>query len=145
MSEEQKIEKKEEEKSAISKWIVALLVKIETFWDEFLVKKAPITLPREVKRFIPNIAQPLAFIIAVLLFIGIFKFNWASIVYLIAFFVMRGSIKPLGDRKIDGWRWILYASLLIFVAAIVDGALVESVVLTFLAVYLLFQIKSEYK
>lgn len=133
------------QKGSIIDTLVALLVRVEKRWIVFLVEKAPLSLPEEAIDFLVSAGKYIAFLLSVLLFIGIFQFNIASLFFLAAFFLARKSIKPLGNQEILGWRMMFYASLLVCVAGFVGGDIVKTLVLWFLGLYILFQIRKEYK
>lgn len=69
--------------------------------------------------------------------------------YLFIFFsiligiIMILSFKPLLNKKITGWRMLLYADLLYFVVSLIAGD-IGGMVLTFVGLYLLFQIRKSY-
>lgn len=140
----------EQEKSKTTKkspldTLIRMLVGAEKGGISFLVENAPLTLPQEAVDFLVSIAQYVAFLGAVLLFIGIFQFNVASIFFLAAFFLVRKSIKPLSKEDVLGWRMIFYAIILICIWGVVDGNIIKTLVLWFLGLYMLFQIRKEYK
>lgn len=132
-------------KGSFMDMVVDLLVKVEKRWNVLLVEKAPLSLPEEAIDFVVSAGKYIAFLAAVLLFIGIFQFDVASLFYLAAFFMVRKAIKPLGNQDILGWRMIFYAMLLICIAGCFGDEIVKTLVLWFLGLYVLFQIKKEYK
>ena len=136
---------KTSKKGTFMDMVVSLLVKIEKLWNLFLVEKAPLSLPEEAIDFLVSVGKYIAFLAAVLLFIGIFQFDVASLFYLAAFFIVRKAIKPLGNQDVLGWRMIFYATILICIAGFFWEEIVKTLVLWFLALYILFQIKKEYK
>lgn len=136
---------KTHKKGSVMDTLVALLVRIEKRWTMFLVEKAPLSLPEEAIDFLVSAGKYIAFLAAVLLFIGIFQFDIAALFYLAAFFVVRKAIKPLENQEILGWRMVFYAILLICIAGFVGGDIVKTLVLWFIGLYMLFQIKKEYK
>lgn len=147
--QEKKTEEKKEKQPKTEKkswwFLVSLLVDVEKFGKKYFVEKAPLTLPEESTGFIANALRYIAFLIAILLFIGIFKFKVSSLLYIIAFFIVWNSVKPLGEKKISWWRSFFYAVLIMCLWGIVDWSFVLSVILGFLAVYILFQIRGEFK
>lgn len=151
MSEEGKVVHEEktnvdaEKVAKKSDGFVTMLVKLEKLLYAFFVKSAPVSLPEEATDFLASAGKYLAFVGAVLLFIGIFAFDIASLFYLAAFFAVWKAIKPLGDQDIAGWRLLFYAILLICIAWFISGELIKTIVLWFLGLYILFQIRKEYK
>jgi hypothetical protein len=55
------------------------------------------------------------------------------------------AVKPLFARAKKWWNLMFYAALVSFVASLMNGSLVSSVIGAVLGLYVLFQVKSLYK
>ncbi len=135
---------------------------VEKLGDEYLVEKAPFTIPQDIKDFIVK-AAPYVTILgliislpAVLALLGIgvmaaFVPVAGIIVFFsmaltgIAFVLQAMAIKPLFARAKKGWLYTFYAGLLSFLAAILHGSIVWPIIGWLVGMYILFQVKSYYK
>lgn len=141
------------------------LKKLESFFEEYLVKKAPFTLPPRWKELIVKItpwANIIGFVIllpillAVLglysAFSGLFFWNpyvvgsgWITLILIFATAILELIAVPgLFKRSIGAWRLLFYAVLLRAVTGIFHIDLGEIIGMV-LSLYLLFQVKSYYK
>lgn len=132
--------------------------------SDYLVKKAPV-LPKDIKKFLVQIAPFLAILTVVLglpailtvlgLGAALTPFAWAAGAYTgyywlfwavgLAQVVLAGmSIKPLFARSGHGWRLMFYSQLLSIISS-VGNYNIGSLLFTAISLYLLYQIKSSYK
>ena len=166
--EEQAAETKEEKKSEGSKDVKGMLGQLEALLDEYMVKKAPFNLPKEVKEFIAKVSPYLIIILAlmavpaILAAIGIsavfapvamlggYAWGFGAIISLIASgiaIVMEIVAVPgLFKRTRGSWNLVFYASIVSLVGGILSlhgifGAIIGAII----GWYILFQVKELYK
>lgn len=149
------------------KWFVqafwAFLQDIEKLGDEYLVEKAPFTLPADIKDFIVK-ASPYITIISLIIslpaIIALLGFGTvfaavlpaAGIILVltmgltaVSFVLQAMAIKPLFARASLGWKYSFYASLLSFLSAVLHGSIGGAIIGGLIGLYILFQVKSYYK
>ena len=134
------------------------------FLDFYLVKKAPIQLPDNVKEWIVQYGPWITMVILVLtlplllavLGVGTVLMPFAGIGYATGFgFVAIGLIIEIGltvmalpglfARKMSGWTLLFYARLVSIVANLLAGAIVSALVVGVISLYVLFQVRPLYK
>ncbi len=144
------------------------LNQLETWLDQYLVKKAP-ALPKGGKEFIVKIAPWLVIVGAVLSIPAIFAIfgvtsmmsaapggtavavalgptYYLSIILLIVVIVMELFALPgLFARTKSGWNLVFYATLISAVSSLVSMNLGALIIGTLLSLYLLFQVREYYK
>jgi len=141
---------------------------LEAILEEYLVKKAPFALPKEVKEFIVKISPYAAIILAVLALpailaaIGISTFlapfaimgayNWgfnaiislavSAIVIVMEIMAIPGLFK----RTKGGWRMLFYASIVSLIGSILSiSGIIGGIIGAIIGWYFLFQVKDMYK
>jgi hypothetical protein len=142
------------------------LEQLEKLLQEYLVDKAPYTIPENGKdaivKFLPYIIAitmiPFALSLLALFgasgFIGVFLggavfFAVVGLLqssYLIAMLVIDAIALPsLFKFEMKGWRLLYYSSLLTIVGSLVSANFLASILSGLIGLYILFQIKSKYK
>lgn len=146
--------------------IKSIVSRLEDLGQTYLVKKAP-TLPPEAKE---NIVKYLPYIIVVVVFLSIpsilsligfgslinrslysLGFYYRPSFFIHALFlttsvVLSGlSIKGLFAKKVSGWRFIYYSTLVNGVWSIISFDIGGIVIGLLLPLYILFQIQNHYK
>lgn len=53
------------------------------------------------------------------------------------------AFRPLLDKKVQGWRYALYATFLFFIVSLAGGD-IGGIITTIVAIYVLFQVRSMY-
>lgn len=146
--------------------------KIEVLCDEYLVKKAPFTLPANVKEIIVKLAPYFAIVAvvlgipAVLVFFGLgtfivpmgivgglasgrpflgFGYILATIILAINIIIEAMAIPGLFSRSKSAWRLIYYASLINIVHGLITFNLGGMIVGGLISLYFIFQVKEYYK
>jgi hypothetical protein len=145
-----------------------IMNQLESLLDEYMVKKAPFSLPMGVKEFIVKISPYLIIIFAVLTIpiilaaIGISTifaplamlggqtWGFGVIISLVASaiaLVMEVIAVPsLFKRAKSGWRMVFYASIVSLIGNIFSlGGIVGAIIGTIIGWYILFQVKDMYK
>lgn len=160
-----------EEKKETKEKIAGATNQLEAILDEYMVKKAPFALPKEVKEFIVKIAPYLIILFAIMSLPLIFGAigltavlspfammggygygNWgfSMIVSLVATaiaLVMEVMAVPgLFKRTKASWRLVFYASIVSLIGGIlavhgIFGAIIGAII----GWYILFQVKDLYK
>ena len=143
------------------------LSKLESTLEEYLVKKAPFTLPKGLKDFIVMIAPWFALIgvvlavpailtvfglgaiIAPMAFLGGVRAGTTfslSVIFMVITLVLEAlAIPGLFKRSKSGWNFVFYASLVGVVENIISFNIGGLVIGTILGLYVLFQVKEYYK
>lgn len=135
---------------------------VEKLGDEYLVEKAPFTIPQDIKEFIVKAAPYVTILgliislpaVLALLGIGVMA-AFVPVAGIVVFFSMAltamgfvlqaMAIKPLFARAKKGWLYTFYAGLLSFLAAVLHGSIVWPIIGWLVGMYILFQVKSYYK
>lgn len=166
--EEQSTESKEEKKSEGPKDMKGLVGQLEALLDEYMVKKAPFALPKEVKEFIVKISPYLVIILALMAvpailvalgftaivapfaMLGVYTWGFGAMIALIASsiaIVMEVMAVPgLFNRTKASWRLVFYASIVSLVGGIISlHGVFGAIIGTIIGWYILFQVKELYK
>lgn len=146
----------------------SILDQLMSFFQNFLVTKAPFTLPSNVKEFIVKIAPWAAIVVAVLalpLILGVlglgslfmsygvygnaygygYGLGMLSLLLIGVTIVMELIAVPgLFKRAMKSWMLLYYAVLIRAVADLIDLSLI-SFIFNIIPLYLLFQVKSLYR
>ncbi|MFH0773101.1 MAG: hypothetical protein V1922_02205 [bacterium] len=143
---------------------------LETMLDEYLGKKAP-AMPDNIKETLVSFAPYLAIIGIVLAVPGILAIlgigamlgpltafmgasymmsygvgYYVGVIGLIISAIFEGlAIPGLFKRSMGAWRFMYYASLVTFVASILQGNFMSAIIGGLIGLYILFQVKSKYK
>lgn len=143
------------------------VAKLEVLLDEYMVKKAPFTLPPEWKEFLVQIA-PYLVIISVILslqaILGItrmstladplgmmrgYGWGWGAIVSLVAaLFALVLEVKAipgLFKRTHEAWRLVFFASIILCIGSLLAFHIFNALIGAIIGWYLLFQVKELYK
>ncbi len=142
------------------------LSRLETTLDEYLVKKAPFTLPVNAKEFFVKVIPFLTIIFVVLaipillallgltailspfaMFTGIhYGTNILSTILLIVAMIFEAmAISGLMNRKVAGWRNLYYATLITLVSNLIEFNIVGGLFSALISLYILFQVREYYK
>ena len=146
---------------------------IEKIGDEYLVRKAPYQLPHKWKDVVVKLLPILTLIVAIIALPGLLGGLLAVVgiaghsamnrgiyhvyggapylVVLIQFLITLTitvlyfkAFDPLRKRQYVGWAYVFYASLLGFVANLLDGGVIGALIMFIIGTYLLFQAKELY-
>ncbi|MDO8626324.1 MAG: chromate transporter [Candidatus Magasanikbacteria bacterium] len=138
---------------------------LEGILEQYLVTKAPFSLPANIKELLVKIApwlSVLGIIIAlpvILIFLGLgsFMYSFGGMAYTGSWYYLglvvaaatialeAVAIPGLFKRSLKAWRLIFYAVLLQLVSNLIGGNLISAVLSGLISLYFLFQIKSYYK
>jgi hypothetical protein len=144
-----------------------MIARLEAVLDEYMVKKAPFTLPLEWKEFLVQIS-PYLVIISVILslqaILGITKMStladplgmmrgygwgWGAVISLIATFfalVLQAKALPgLFKRTHEAWRLVFFASIVLCVGSLLALHFFNGLIGALIGWYILFQVKELYK
>ncbi len=143
----------------------ATMNQLEALLDEYLVKKAPFTLPDNVKEFIVKISPYLVIISAIvlvpaiLLLLGIGAllapvalvagvgagFGLVSgVISLVAFVMEVMAVPGLFKRTKASWRLVFYSTIVSLIASLVTINIIGGIISAIISWYFLFQIKDKY-
>jgi len=148
----------------------AALNQLEIILDEYLGKKAP-AMPENIKETLVSFAPYLAIIGIVISLPAIFAIlgigammgpfsaflgasymmsygvtYYIGIVGLIISAILEAlAIQGLFKRSMGAWRLMYYASLVTFVASVLQGNLSSAIIGGLIGLYILFQVKGMYK
>lgn len=151
--------------------IKSVLGQLEDTLDLYLVKKAPFSLPDNVKEIIVSLAPWVAIIVMIVAIPGVlFVLGLGAIVapftaflgpgyaityglnYTIAMLVTAVSIvlellaiPGLFKRSRKAWNLIFYATLISAISGIISGGLIGTLIGALIGLYFLFQIREYYK
>lgn len=151
--------------------VKGLVGQLESMLDEYMVKKAPFTLPLEVKEFIVKISPYLVIIMAVFalpLILGAlgltailspfammgggWGFGWGfgaivSLVVSVVTILMEVFAVPgLFKRTHASWRLLFYVSIVSLIGSILSvTGIVGGIIGAIISWYILFQVKDMYK
>lgn len=161
----------EPETKAEQKKDKGIIDSLEAILDEYLVKKAPFTLPVDAKEFIVKVAPYLVIIFAVIAIPGIFLalgisaialpfaavgyafghgFGFIAIISLIisiaALVLELVAVPGLFKRTKSAWQLVFYASIVSFIGSIISiHGIVGAIIGVIIGWYILFQVKDLYK
>ncbi|MDO8609713.1 MAG: hypothetical protein Q7R95_04140, partial [bacterium] len=147
------------------------LVQLEDTLELYLVKKAPFTLPDNVKEIIVKFAPYLSILMLVVAIPGILlALGLGSVVapftammgpqyavsygmgYVVSMAVLAVSVvleamavPGLFSRSLKAWHLLFYASLISAVSSLLSGQIVSAIIGAVIGLYFLFQVKSYYK
>ncbi|MCX7997121.1 MAG: hypothetical protein N2691_05235 [Patescibacteria group bacterium] len=139
------------------------LSRLESLFEEYLVTKAPYSIPESgrdgIVKFMPWIVL-IAAIVYAQLALGPLGLNIflpyvlgtrgisgliAAILHGIAAVMLALSVKGLFAQSQEAWRKVFYAELIILVAGLFESTVVFVFVSCLITFYILFQIKRAYK
>ncbi len=149
----------------------ANLKQLEETLEVYFVKKAPFTLPDNIKELIVKFAPYLVIlglilgIPAVLAVLGLgalvspftafmgpaymvsYSFNYVlSMIVFIGVLVLEALAVPgLFSRQRKAWEYLFYASLISLVSGLLGGNIVSTIIGALIGWYILFQVKEYYK
>lgn len=143
------------------------LDKLSDIFEEYLVDKAPFTLPKNIKETIVNFGPYIALIItitaipAILLLLGVGTFivplsfmvsagmgyssALATIVLAVALVMNTMAIPGLFKKDIKAWNLLYYAALVQAVHSLIIFDFVGLIIGSLITFYILFQVKGYYK
>lgn len=144
-----------------------LINQLEALLDEYMVKKAPFTLPLGLKEFIAKVSPYLIIIFAIMSLplilgaIGISTalapfammggYGWGlgtiiSLVTSVVVLVMEVMAVPgLFKRTHGGWRLVFYASIVSLIGSVLAFNIIGGIISAIIGWYILFQVKELYK
>ncbi|MEI8343587.1 MAG: hypothetical protein WCF93_01400 [Candidatus Moraniibacteriota bacterium] len=154
--------------------VKGLLSQLETMLDEYMVKKAPFTLPKDAKEFIVKVSPYLIIVFAIMALPLIFAalgltavlspfammggygyglgFGWgfgaiiALAVSIITVLIEVIALPGLFKRTKGSWRLLFYASVVSLIGGILSiSGIVGAIVGAIIGWYILFQVKELYK
>lgn len=154
-------------KSSPNTSLTGALSQLENTLEEYLVKKAPFTLPTGVKDFIVMIAPwftlvglilaipailmvfGLGAIVAPMAFLGGVKagttFTVSIAISIVALVLNALALPGLFKRTKSGWNFVFYSSLVGVISNIVTFSIGGLIIGSLLGLYVLFQVKEYYK
>jgi len=169
-NEEQKKEEQKSEQKPSGSDLKGGLSQLEAMLDEYMIKKAPFTLPMGAKEFIAKVSPYLIIIFAImalpLIFaalglsavltpfamMGGYGFGWGygaivSLVVAVVTLVMEVIAVPgLFKRTKAAWRLLFYASIVSLVGSILSvSGIIGGIIGAIIGWYILFQVKELYK
>ncbi len=147
------------------------LGQLEDTLDLYLVKKAPVALPDNIKEIIVTLAPWIAIIMMVVAIPGVLfvlglgaviapftaflgpgyamtygvNYTIAMLVTAVAIVLELLAIPGLFKRSRKAWNLVFYATLVSTVSGIISGGLIGTLVGTIIGLYFLFQVKEYYK
>lgn len=148
--------------------IRGLVAQLEAFLDEYMVEKAPFTIPMGGKEFIVKVSPYLVIILAIMAIpvimlglgltavltpfavlggvphLGIFAFI-AAITSLITLVIELAAVPGLFARTKKGWRLVFYATLVSLVGSILSANVLGGILGAVIGWYILFQVKELYR
>lgn len=140
-----------------------VLVQLEDFFEEYLVKKAPVQLPPGLKDFIVTVSPWFTAIIvlislpALLLALGVstvalplavvggFGNTAQFVLNIIAFVLILAALPGLFKRTKNGWKFLFYSELATCLAYLVSVQIISLVIFGTLGLYFIFQVKDKYQ
>ncbi len=149
----------------------SVLGQLEDTLDLYLVKKAPFTLPDNVKEIIVSLAPWVTLILmivavpSVLLVLGLgavvapftaflgpgpalsygINYTIAMLVTAVSIVLELLAIPGLFKRSRKAWNLVFYASLISTVSGILSGGLIGALIGAVIGLYFLFQVRAYYK
>lgn len=141
------------------------LTNLEATFEEYFVKKAPFQLPAGAKEAIVKFGPWIMVVLLVLslpvilaafgltaMFSPVIMATGYSPLYYVSLALIVASLlfdvialPGLFARKIQGWRYAYYATLLSVLSSLVNLEIVSAILSAVIGLYILFQIKSMYK
>jgi len=143
------------------------LSQLETTLEEYLVKKAPFTIPNNIRELLVKIAPWLVLIgvilaipgILVLLGLGTIVAPFAvlggvraigtfslSMIFVVIVLILEAIALPgLFKRSRSGWNFLFYATLVGVIQNIISFNIGGLIIGSLLSLYILFQVKGYYK
>lgn len=138
---------------------------LETTLEEYFVKKAPFQIPQGGKEAIVKFGPWIMLVLLIMSLPVIFAalglsaalspfmmMYGTSPLYSVGLWISVGSLvldavalPGLFARKMQGWRFAYYATLLSVVSSLVMGQIVSAILSAVIGLYILFQIRSMYK
>ena len=136
---------------------------LEKLGNEYLVDKAPFTIPENIREFFVKYGPYITVVIMILalpvilaaLGLGAVFLPFAGyaaptlglgLLFTIASLVLQGLALPgLFAQKKQGWTFVFYANIVSFVSSLIIGDIVGALLGTLIGMFILFQIKSHYK
>lgn len=157
--------------SPSTKDALSALSQLETTLNEYLVVKAPFTLPGNIKEIIAKLAPWFTLIgvviaiPAILLVLGLgalvapfammggpaYAANYGTmyvvsmLVSVVALVLQAIAIPGLFKRSKGAWNLLYYASLITLVSGIVGGNVIGALISAVIGLYFLFQVRELYK
>lgn len=147
-----------------------LVSRLEAILDEYMVKKAPFTLPAELKSFIATVSPYLIIVFAVLglpvILTGLgisavlapvsmmgaaFGYGFglnamiSLVIAIIALIMEVVAVPGLFKRTRGGWNMVFYASIVSFIGNILSFNIIGGIIGAIIGWYILFQVKELYK
>lgn len=157
--------KTEEKKQFVSSDAKGLLTQLEAVLDEYLVKKAPFTIPNDGKELIVKISPYITLIFAVmglpLLFAALgltallspFAFLGShygitdflvTILALVSLVLELVAVPGLFARSKKGWTFVFYATIVGLLGRLISFDIVGGIISAVIGWYFLFQVKEKY-
>ena len=136
---------------------------LEVLLDEYLVKKAPFTLPDNAKEFIVKISPYVIIIMAVMVIpliimaLGLIASGLGAagaaavmgflsgVVSLVALVMEVRAVPGLFRRTQGGWRLAFYSSVVSLVGNIISFNIIGGIIGAIIGWYFLFQIRDKYR
>ena len=134
------------------------------FLDYYLVTKAPIQIPDNVKEWLVRYGPWITIVVLVLtlpallvvLGLGAILVPFAAVGYGTGFSLFAigvavevvltvMALPGLFARKMSGWTFLFYARLVSILARLLAGAVVSALVVGLISLYVLFQVRTLYK
>lgn len=150
----------------MKKDVKGLISQLEAMLDEYMVKKAPFTLPLGLREFIVKVSPYLIIIFAIMslplilgaigistvlapfAMVGGYGWGFGAIVSLvtavIALVIEVMAVPGLFKRTHGGWRLVFYASIVSFVGSILAFNIIGGIISAIISWYILFQVKDMY-
>lgn len=141
--------------------------KLEAILDEHMVRKAPFTLPTEIKDFLVQVAPFLVILSAILsvqVIFGITRMSTVSaplammsgygwgfgaiislVVAILTLILTVKAIPGLFKRTHGAWRLMFYVSIIAVIGDLLSFNLINALIVAVISWYLLFQVKASYK
>lgn len=168
--QEQSQEPKEETKQTVQQDVTGVVNQLEAILDEYLVKKAPFTLPDSAKEFIVKVMPYVIIIFAVMAIpvillglglsaifaplallagvvtgssFGVSIFINAAVA-VVTLVIELMAVKGLFARTKRGWRLVFYASIIGLVGNILSFQIINGILGAIIGWYFLFQVKEKY-
>lgn len=147
--------------------LTSLVAQLEAHLDEYMVKKAPFTLPAEAKELIVKVSPYLVIIFAVLAIpallaalgmsavlapvaaLGGHVWGFSAVISLVVAIVTLGlelmAVPGLFKRTKGAWRLVFYATIVSFVGSLLTFNFVGGIIGAIIGWYILFQVKEKYQ
>ena len=134
------------------------------FLDYYLVKKAPVQIPSNVREWLVKygpwfiVVSLVLMLPAALISIGLGAlaapfagigyaagFGFRGLGFLAQFVLTAAALPSLFARKMSGWKLLFYAEIVSAVFSLLAGAVVSAVVVGVISLYVLFQVRGLYE